>query len=80
MEHLLSHLPTLKTQLIAAIDPTFIDELKHDRLGFASTSCPARLNHLQSTYVRITPVHYARKQMKVLMNNNCVLVIRFNVK
>jgi hypothetical protein len=25
-------------------------------------------------------VHYARKQMKVLMNNNCVLVIRFNVK
>jgi hypothetical protein len=25
-------------------------------------------------------MHYARKQMKVLMNNNCVLVICFNVK
>jgi hypothetical protein len=56
MECLPSHLSrALKTQLIAAIDPTFINELKHDTLGFASTSCQALLEHLQNMYACITP-------------------------
>jgi hypothetical protein len=55
----------LKTQLIAAIDPTFIDELKHDMLGFASTSCRALLDHLQNTYTRITPAQLNKNEQKL---------------
>jgi hypothetical protein len=41
---------------------------------------PAFVKVLNAKHGQIDLVHYARKQMKVLMNNNCVLVIRFNVK
>jgi hypothetical protein len=55
----------LKTQLIAAIDPTFIDELKHDTLGFASTSCCALVEHLQNTYTRMTPSQLNKNEQEL---------------
>jgi hypothetical protein len=65
MEHLPRHLTSTKTQLVAAIDPTFIDELKHDTLGFASTSCRALLDHLQNTYARITPAQLNKNEQEL---------------
>jgi hypothetical protein len=50
----------LKTQHIAAID-----ELKHDTLGFVSTSCHALLNHLQNTYARITPAQLNKNEQEL---------------
>jgi hypothetical protein len=55
----------LKTQLVAAIDPTFVDELKHGTLGFASTSCRALLDHLQNTYARITPAQLNKNEQEL---------------
>jgi hypothetical protein len=55
----------LNTQLISAINSTFIDELKHDTLGSASTSCRARLDHLQSTYARITPAQLNKNEQEL---------------
>jgi hypothetical protein len=55
----------LETQLVAAIGPTFIDELKHNTLGFASTSCRALLDHLQNTNARMTPAHLNKNEQEL---------------
>jgi hypothetical protein len=50
----------LTTQLIAAIDPKFLDELKHKALGFSSNSC--RTLHWSTSRTR-TLAHSSSTQM-----------------
>jgi hypothetical protein len=46
---------TMKHQLIAAINPTYIDCLKDKHIGFANVTILDILNHLEETYGEVTP-------------------------
>jgi hypothetical protein len=61
----LSTARALNAQLIAAINPTFLDEIKHDTIGFANTTYITLLEHLQQTNARVTPAQLNKNEQEL---------------